>query len=374
MFISVFPQSATAGFRRTIPELTNSSHDNNPPSTSSTATPTENLVTMEINSSPPATDLVRDNSSSSNSQNEERLCCLEIHGEEDETSKEDECDFVFKTEEETGEGHGESDNWRGVLEEEDEGRWEVKGDEEGIEDQNRRTVEEENGDEELKFENLGKVKDENKVDVYECVTGMPIEKTQISSSDLFLMDENPQHILFQPPTVTSDPPEDALQESWRWGDSGNREDFTNNHLSDCLHAQLAIVYPESDAEEDQWAGSSPCEITSHIEENETIFGTCDVEIKEEGMVSVEVETKLEEQGEEVKKESREDDESREQMMSGRDFTPQSFSVSSMTSSSDLDRRVSFTLKFFMCPLVFCVLDPVEFTGTLSVVISVQQVL
>ncbi|XP_037538009.1 uncharacterized protein LOC119414963 [Nematolebias whitei] len=315
----------------------NSSHNNNPPSTSSTATPTENLVTMEMNSSPPATDLVRDNSSSSNNQNEERLCCSEIHGEEDETAKEDECDhLVFKTEEET-EGQGERDNWRGLFEEEDESRQEVKDDEEGTEDPDRRTVEGENGDEELEFENLGKVEDENKEKVYECVTGMLIEKTQNSPSDLFLMDQSPQHILFELPTVTSDPPDDALQESWRWEDSGNREDFTNNHLSDCLHAKLAIVYPESDAEEDQWAASSSCEITSHIEENETISGTCDAKIQEEGMVSAEVETKLEKQGEgEVKKEGREDDE--EQMMSGRDFTPQSSSVSSMTSSTDLDRR------------------------------------
>lgn len=328
--MSIFLQRATAGFRRTTLELTDGNHDNNHPSTSSTATHSEDLVTMEMNSSPPVTDPVRDDSCSSNNHNLEGLYCSEIHVEEDKAAKEDEDDHhILKTEEETYQDEG--DGRRELINEKDEGGWVVRGEEE--------LDEPENGDkEELRTGKLGKVEGE-KEKVDEWVTEMLGETKQDSSSDFLLNNENPNYLLFHQPAVTSDPPEAALQESWRWEDSGKTEDFSNDHLNDFLQAKLAVVYPESDAEEDQWAALS-CEDTSNIEESEMMTdSTYDTE---EGIFSVEVEARVEEQGEEeVKGEDREDDE--EQMKSGRDLDLQSPFISSMTSSVDSDRRVSFTL-------------------------------
>lgn len=351
----MFLQRATAGFRRTTLELTDGNHDNNHPSTSSTAS--ENPVTMEMNSSPP----VRDDSCSSNNNNLEGLYCSEIHVEEEEAAQGDEDGHpILKTEGEAGgEEQDEDYGWREVINERDEGGWEVKGEEE--------LDEPENGDkEEMRTENLRKVEGENEVD--EWVTEMLGEKKQDSSSALLLTNENPSYLLFQHPAVTAGPPEAALQESWRWEDSGKTDDFNDGPLSDCLQAKLALVYPESDAEEDQWAALSSCDNTSHIEESDLMTdSTFDTESKEEGIFSVETEMRVEEQGEEeVKGEDREEDE--DQMKSGRDLILQSPSISSMSSSVDSDRRVSFTLLIFC----FCVLKPVESSRTLSLVCVVQQ--
>ncbi|XP_017292363.1 uncharacterized protein LOC108248242 isoform X2 [Kryptolebias marmoratus] len=328
---------ATTGFRRITPELTDGNHNSNHPSTSSTATHPENPVTMEMSSSPPVTDPVRDDLCNSNYQDVEELCCSEIHREEEEAATGDEHDhLVLKTEEESGgEAQGEGDGWRGVIEDENEGGWEVKGEEEEIEVPHEEKVEGEDGDkEELEIENLG----EKKERADEWVTGMLEEIKQNSPSDLLFISDNPKYLLCQPPAVTSNPQEAALQKSWEWEDSGNRDDFSNDYLSDCLHANLAIVYPESDAEEDQLAALSPCDITSHIEESETMIDGR----KEEGMIGEEVKTRVEEQEEgEGKGESREDEEEQ----SERDFTLQSPSVSSMTSPTDPDKRI---------PLDFCV--------------------
>ncbi|GLD61835.1 uncharacterized protein AKAME5_001360900 [Lates japonicus] len=266
---------ATAGLRRTTPELTDGNHDNsssgnnNPVDDSSTPTQPTDPVTMEISSSPPLTDLERDNLFSCHNQEVEELQYPVVHGLEEEAAEgehgkrdEDECDYLV-------------------------------------------------------FE-IGKDRGE-------------------------------------PMTVTSAPSEQpaaaTLQDAWGH-DLGNRDDLSDGHLSDCLQAELAIVYSDSDAGEDQWAAFTPSDLTNQ----EKTGGICDGESKEEERREdeerreeedeVEVESRTEEQREEEQEGRRgvrgDDD---EQMRSRRDLFLRSPSASSTASSTDPDRRV---------PVDFCV--------------------
>lgn len=80
------PQRATAGLRRTTAELTDGNLDNgsssnsNPVNESPTPIQPADPVTMEISSSPPLTDLERENLVSWRSQEVEELHYPEVHG------------------------------------------------------------------------------------------------------------------------------------------------------------------------------------------------------------------------------------------------------------------------------------------------------
>ncbi|XP_019122269.2 uncharacterized protein LOC104933490 isoform X1 [Larimichthys crocea] len=172
---------------------------------------------------------------------------------------------------------------------------------------------------------------------------------------LFLSDSAVCPSSSQPLIVTSDPPEQpaAAMLQGAWGhDLGNRDDLSDGHLSDCLQAELAIVYSDSDAGEDQWAAFAPYDVNNQEEAGGGIHdGICDGESKEEerggenekrGEGETEVES--EEREEEVEKEQeerggRDDGDDGEQMRSRRDLFLRSPSVSSTASSTDPDRRL-----------------------------------
>ncbi|XP_033959656.2 cyclic nucleotide-gated channel beta-1-like isoform X2 [Pseudochaenichthys georgianus] len=130
-----------------------------------------------------------------------------------------------------------------------------------------------------------------------------------------------------------------------WGhDPDNRDD-----LSDCLQAELAVVYSDSDAGEDQWAGSTPCDVTNQEEADAEVHDGESME--EEKGYEAEVESVTEVQREEEEEERRNDDEEQrrnddeEQRSLGRDVFMRTPSVNSTASSIDPDRKV---------PADFCV--------------------
>ncbi|KAK5918788.1 hypothetical protein CgunFtcFv8_022741 [Champsocephalus gunnari] len=134
----------------------------------------------------------------------------------------------------------------------------------------------------------------------------------------------------EPMTATLDPLD-------TWGhDPDNRDD-----LSDCLQAELAVVYSDSDAGEDQWAGSTPCDVTNQEEADAEVHDGESME--EEKGYEAEVESVTEVQREEEEEERRNDDE--EQRGLGRDVFMRTPSVNSTASSIDPDRKV---------PADFCV--------------------
>ncbi|XP_008297528.1 uncharacterized protein LOC103370295 [Stegastes partitus] len=339
---------ATAGLRRTTPELTDGSPDdgssssNNPVSDSPTPAPPVDSVTMEISSSPPLTDLERDNLFSCHSQQEEELHYPEGRGVEEaaageENGKGDECDYLVfeigeKGRERGGESEGGEDEERGKVDGEDGnrgeteewGRREVDGEDEG-----RKTTEGEDGgsvEAEVEDGERGGMKEED---------GW-LEETVDDMKDDTLAD-----LLLITDSSSAEPPLDTTDPSQAWShDLGNRDDLSDSHLSDCLQAELAIVYSDSDAGEDQWAAFAPSDVTNQVEGGipDSICGGENKQEKLEGD-ELQVETRREEQREQDRK----DDE--EQMRTRRDLFLRSPSVSSTTSSTDPDRRV---------PVDFCV--------------------
>ena len=117
-------------------------------------------------------------------------------------------------------------------------------------------------------------------------------------------------------------------------------------LSDCLQAELAIVYLDSDAGEDQRAAFALCDVTNQEEAGEGIHDIiCDGENKEEKRGENEETGEgsgTEEQGK--RRGGRDDDE--EQMRSRRDLFLHSPSVSSTASSTDPYRKVGLSLFLF----------------------------
>ncbi|KAJ4918656.1 hypothetical protein JOQ06_024345 [Pogonophryne albipinna] len=139
----------------------------------------------------------------------------------------------------------------------------------------------------------------------------------------------------EPLTATLDPLD-------TWGhDPDNRDDLSDSHLSDCLQAELAVVYSDSDGGEDQWSGSTPCDVTNQEEADAEVHDGESME--EEKGYEAEVESVTEVQREEEEEEWRNDDE--EQRRSGRDVFMRTPSVNSTASSIDPDRKV---------PADFCV--------------------
>ncbi|XP_029309771.1 uncharacterized protein LOC115022813 isoform X2 [Cottoperca gobio] len=303
---------------------------------------------MEISSSPPITDMERENLVSWRSQEVEELHYPEVHGvqqpngdeqeEEKPAGKEngerdgdgDECDYIVfeigaqKGGDKGGDGEddGGQDTERGDEEGEEVGRRDTEGKEEGREKTEREDGGRGDTEEEDRWigEKVGEIKDD------------------ALSELLFFSPSSPE-----PLTVTSDPLE-------AWGhDLSNRDDLSDSHLSDCLQAELAVVYSDSDAGEDQWAIFTPCDVTNQEEAGGGIHDSiCDGESKEEERgYEAEVETGTEEQREEEEEKRRggRGDDDEEQMRSGRDLFLRTPSVSSSASSTDPDRKV---------PVDFCV--------------------
>lgn len=414
----MFPQRATAGLRRTIPELTDSNHDNNNPvDDSSTPTQQTDPVAMEISSSPPLTDLERNNLFSCHSQEVEKLQYAEVHGvEEEDVEGEnekrdgDECDYlVFEIGEQKGkEGEGDSEAQDAEKEEggdegEDIGREETEGDdgrrgedggrgeiegEEGrepgeveekgeidTEEEHRENVEGEDGcKDETESDDWGKrevegedegrektegeegeskeaeVEDEGKGDTKAEDNWREVgEMKEDAVSELCCISDGPLCTASSEPlSVTSDALEQPAAAMWQdtWiHNLGNRDDLSDGHLSDCLQAELAIVYSDSDAGEDQWAAFAPSDVTNQEDSGGGMQdGICDGEERQGEHYEADVETGTEGQREEEQEESREGRASdEEQMKTRRDLFLRSPSVSSTASSTDPDRRVRLFL-------------------------------
>ncbi|KAG7221001.1 hypothetical protein INR49_001719 [Caranx melampygus] len=397
---------ATAGLRRTTPELTDGNHGNrssnnsNPVDDSSTPTQPADTVTMEISSSSPLTDLERDNIVSYHNQEMEALHYPEVHGLEEEVAEGgngkgdgDECDYlVFEigkdregTSEDSGRGKDEGgrrgtqgeDEWRRDEEGEEEGNRDTGGEEREmkIEDSDGAKVGGEDGskvetesedwgwreikaedeaNEEMEGDDENREKTEGENEGKERIEGVDGESGEAGDemkedalSELLLISSSSLCPSSEPLIITSDTSEQPtaamMQDMWAHS-LGNRDDLSDGHLSDCLQAELAIVYSDSDAGEDQWAAFAPSDVTNQEEADEICEHKEDDEDKAE--VESAVEKKKEEETEEEQEERRgvgDDDE--EQMRSRRELLLQSPSASSTASSTDPDRRL---------PVDFCV--------------------
>ncbi|XP_076600485.1 uncharacterized protein LOC143328906 isoform X2 [Chaetodon auriga] len=400
---------ATAGLRRIPAELTDGNQDNgsssnsNPLNNSPTPVQPADPDTMEISSSPPLTDLDRENLVSWHSREVEELHYPEVHGvqqpikneQEDEETAErehgktdgDECDYLVfeigerKRGEEVDENEGGQkteggeegeDGGRGEAERKDEGRGEIeggdgsKGDTEREDLRTREIEREDEGEVKIEGEDAGTEEDGGRGDIKEedGWIGKTVEKmTDDTLAELlFISDSSLCPSSSEPLTVASDPSEQPaaamLQEAWG-NDLGNRDDLSDSHLSDCLQAELAIVYSDSEAGEDQWAAFAPCDVTNQEEAGDMHDNICDGDRKEEERGGgneeedkPEVETGGEEQREEGAEKEQEErrggrDDDDVDMRSRRDLFLRSPSVSSTASSTDPDRRV---------PVDFCVLQ------------------
>lgn len=137
-----------------------------------------------------------------------------------------------------------------------------------------------------------------------------------------------------------------LQEDWT-DDSTHPDD-----LSDCLQAELAVVYSDSEAGDDQWTDSSPRDITNQAENCGAISerGMKVEESGEENQLTLQKESEAEEKRgeEEPRRESgrrHRDDE--EQPRTRREGFLRSPSVSSTASSIDPEKRVKTSVSSFV---------------------------
>lgn len=334
---------------------------------------------MEIGPACRVTDLEKDNLFSCGSQESQEVPRRDVpevdEAARDKEEKRDECAYIFFESEVEKERKGQDDNGkeeevvgsREEIEAEDQRRGGVEGEEDGTGELERGTKQgreekmavEENGklvreDRKKESENdyLGKGETEredegrvgtNKVDIW--ITGILEEMKQDDSSDQNFMNEIPQSLLSEPPATTSDPPEATLHEAWSH-DIDHKDDLSDSHLSDCLQAELAVVYLDSDAGEDQWRAIAPNDELEHSKGNIVHADkTCIAEsINEDRVEEIQTEElKLEEEDMDEPKEKRgvmEDSE--EQIKSRRDLFLRSPSVSSTASSNDPERRVCFT--------------------------------
>lgn len=383
----LFLQRATAGLRRTTAELTDGNQDDsssgNSNSVNDSRTPLEvtDPASMEISSSPPLTDLERETLVSWHDQEIEELHYPEAHeiqqpikdkqeeeeaveGENRETNG-DECDYlVFETGEDKRESEG-REELEGGEEEAKEGGGEEIGGAIG-QDEGRGDIVAEEGckgeretmtkDEEVNpacmnetiVENVGEdggSEDLKVADGLEDEAGGEMKADTLA--EILFLSESPVPSSSETPTAISHPAEQAaaavLHEAWDQ-DLGNRDD-----LSDCLQAELAIVYSDSDAGEDQCVAFMPCDVTNREEADGGIHDSICEEEKEEkegkseerGKEEGETEEQIEkaEGTKEQWRRSREDEDDEEQMRSQRDVFLRSPSVSSTTSSTDPDRRV-----------------------------------
>lgn len=335
------PQRATTGLRRPAPELTDGNEGNLSASNSNPVNDTSNpvqqtdSVAMEISSSPPMTDLERENIVSWHGEDVQELHYPEdpemqhpIKDQQEEEEAEadgEECDYlVFEIEEkEERESDGEKME-RGAEEEADDetgGRGDVD---------RKEAAERENIVENLRNTCEGKEEDGEMMGTVE---------TDAVAEPPFLSDG----------PSSSSPPEQLketrLPEDLKVTDQDD--------VGDCLQAELAVVYSDSDTGDDQWATFTASDVTQqnegavelsdiiHDEENREVEGRREYEEREEP----------EEPKEEDVERCREDDYD-DQMTSRTGVFMRSPSFSSTASSTDPDKRVRtltgcFSLSFFL---------------------------
>lgn len=349
---------------------------------------------MEISSSPPLTDLERENMVSWHDQEVEEVHYPESQEmqqpskdqQEDETTGEgengerdgDECDYLVfdtglqKEDVNTSESEGgQKIEEGGGKEDGDGGRGETDR-----ENESTKQLATENGTEspdcgtkETKEEDEGVVKNTSKDQGIEGTKGEDGEsgdskdtdkcvedvKTDALEEFLFLSKSPACHETANLLDPAETPAATVLQEAWG-EDPANPDD-----LSDCLQAELAIVYSDSDAGEDQWCAFSPREVRHQEEKREGICDSvCDGESKEEERgekneeaAEEEGDTDKKREEEAEKEEKRESmhhhcNDNEEQMRMRRDVFLRSPSVSSTASSTDPDRKVRQMSNAFLC--------------------------
>ncbi|XP_024124744.2 cyclic nucleotide-gated cation channel beta-1 isoform X1 [Oryzias melastigma] len=335
---------ATAGLRRTTLELTagdQSTHpDSSLPSDSAAPPTSEDPVSMETASSP---DLERDNLFGCSSRETEEHNYPGVYEVDEESSEErnvdgDECDYLVF---ETGEKEQREEEDKSDISDEtgNEGRTETGGEKtrwgEGKEDEEREIEENEKDSMEIKGVDDGDVdedlfgteEDERRSGTKEgngWMTETQEDITQNALPNLLIDSENPSCLLPEALVVTTDPPETTWLEPWE------HEPTSRDDLGECFQSELAVTYSDCDDEEDH------CGVTSQ-EGYGAITDDAEKMKEETAEDEVEVETGAMEQKELEKKKTQEVTE--EQMISSREESLRSPSVSSTTSSTDPDRKV-----------------------------------
>lgn len=327
---------------------------------------------MEISSSPPLADLEKENMIRWRDREEEEPYypeCLEIQQKDDLTTAEgdggerdrDECDYlVFETgvqrevvemgEREEGEkdadGRQKEDTGQGgETNAENQIRKEVSGNgSEGSPQCGSRKSKEEDArrDKNTREDKVieGTNEDAGSVDATDADTFLQDVKANVLEEFPFLSKSPAGHtssLEAMNPLGSSKPPAAATQNQEDWAEDPSHPD----DLSDCLQAELAIVYSDSDAGDDQWAGLAPCDITRQREKcGVTSDGVCDEESKEEKRGEKNHEHKTErKRREEVERRVSRNYDDEEQMRTRRDDLLRSPSVSSTASSIDPERKV-----------------------------------
>lgn len=339
--VSLCPQRATAGLRRPVAELTDgnqgnlSANNSNPVNDTSNPVQQTDPVAMEISSSPPMTDLERENIVSWHSEEVQELHYPEdpemqqpIKDQQEEEEAEtdgEECDYlVFEIGEKEERQSDGAEMERGAEEEGDD-------DTEGRGDVDRQDEEErENTDLSYTFE--GKEEDGEMMGT--------VEADAVAEP------------LFIPDGPSSPSPPEQLMETRI---SENLKVTDQDDLGDCLQAELAVVYSDSDAGDDQWAACTASDVTHQNEgagELSDIVPDGENREEERRREDAEREEPEEQKEEEVERSCREDDFD-DQMTSRTGVFMRSPSFSSTASSTDPDKRVSpWTAWFSLATAVF----------------------
>lgn len=327
------PQRATAGLRRPAAELTDGSQGNHSASNSNPVNDTSNpvqptdRVAMEIRSSPPMTELERENIVSWHSEEVQELHYPEDRAmqqpmkdqQEEEEADADggECDYLVFEIGEKEERKSDGEKMEKAAEEEGDDETRGRGDVGGKEEGERENVEENIVEDPWK--------DDNRRDGKEEDGGM---MGTVEAEPLFLSDG----------PSSSSPPE-QLMESRLPEKVADQDD-----LGACLQAELAVVYSDSDPGDDQWAAAfAASDVTQR---NEAAAELSDIvrddgENREEGGRREDEgrEEPEEEKEEGVQLSCREDEYDEDQMTTRSGVFMRSPSFSSTASSTDPDKRV-----------------------------------
>ncbi|TWW73361.1 hypothetical protein D4764_15G0007550 [Takifugu flavidus] len=339
---------ATAGLRRPAAELTDGNQGNLSASNSNPVNDTSNPVqqmdpvAMEISSSPPMTDLERENIVSWHSEEVQ-----ELHYPEDPEMQQP---IKDQQEEEEAEADGEECDYLvfeiGAKEERDSDGEEMEREaqEEGDKDTGRR------GD----VDRQNEAERENIVDLSYTCEGKEEDGEMMGTVEA---DAGAEPLIPSNGPSTPSPPEQLMETRI----SENLKVTDQDDLGDCLQAELAVVYSDSDTGDDQWASFTACDVLHQndgaVELSDII---CDGENREEGgrREDKERDETEEQKEEEVERSCREDDFD-DQMTSRTGVLMRSPSFSSTASSTDPDKRI---------PVDFCVQQ-----DTLSENVSTEHV-
>lgn len=340
--VCLCPQRATAGLRRPAAELTDGNQGNLSASNSNPVNDTSNPVqqmdpvAMEISSSPPMTDLERENIVSWHSEEVQ-----ELHYPDD-----PEMQQPIKDQQEEKEADGEECDYLvfeiGAKEERDSDGEEMEREaqEEGDEDTGRR------GD----VDRQNETERENIVDLSYTCEGKEEDGKMMGTVEADAVAE---------PLIPSDgssspsPPVQLMETRI----SENLKVTDQDDLGDCLQAELAVVYSDSDAGDDQWTAFTASDVTHQndgaVEHSDIIP---DGENREEGGRREDKESDETEElkEEEVERSCREDDFD-DQMTSRTGVFMRSPSFSSTASSTDPDKRVRPRTGCFSLPQALIVI-------------------